>query len=178
MCKKFILTFTLLFTLSSCETAHDNKLLGKIIGSGLGALVGFQFGSGVGGALFIAGGTVLGGFIGNEIAEELRESFKNFNEAHDGQKALNLIKTGIELGVNFDLIISDWNMPGMTGLDLLKEVRAMENEIKDVPFLMITNETKQGNVVLAVQAGVNGYIGKPFSAHILYDKIKKLCTNE
>ena len=73
MCKKFILTFTLLFTLSSCETVHDNKLLGKIIGSGLGALVGFQFGSGVGGALFIAGGTVLGGFIGNEIAEELSE---------------------------------------------------------------------------------------------------------
>ena len=103
--------------------------------------------------------------------------FTNFNEAHDGQKALNLIKTGIELGVNFDLIISDWNMPGMTGLDLLKEIRSMENEIKDVPFLMITNETKQGNVVLAVQAGVNGYIGKPFSAHILYDKIKKLCEN-
>ena len=103
--------------------------------------------------------------------------FTNFNEAHDGQKALNLIKTGIELGVNFDLIISDWNMPGMTGLDLLKEIRSMESEIKDVPFLMITNETKQGNVVLAVQAGVNGYIGKPFSAHILYDKIKKLCEN-
>ena len=101
--------------------------------------------------------------------------FTNFNEAHDGEKALNLIKTGIELGVNFDLIISDWNMPGMTGLDLLKEIRGMENDIKDVPFLMITNETKQGNVVLAVQAGVNGYIGKPFSAHILYDKIKKLC---
>ena len=74
MCKKILLTFILLFTLSSCETTDNNKLLGKIIGSGLGALVGFQFGSGVGGALFIAGGTVLGGFIGNEIAEELSES--------------------------------------------------------------------------------------------------------
>ena len=74
MCKKFLLTFVLLFTLSSCETTDNNKLLGKIIGSGLGALVGFQFGSGVGGALFIAGGTVLGGYIGNEIAEELSES--------------------------------------------------------------------------------------------------------
>ena len=73
MCKKFLITLILLFTLTSCETADDNKLLGKIIGSGLGALVGFQFGSGVGGALFIAGGTVLGGFIGNEIAEELSE---------------------------------------------------------------------------------------------------------
>ena len=73
MCKKFLITLIFLFTLTSCETANDNKLLGKIIGSGLGALVGFQFGSGVGGALFIAGGTVLGGFIGNEIAEELSE---------------------------------------------------------------------------------------------------------
>ncbi len=74
MCKKFLLTLILLFTLSSCETTDDNKLLGKIIGSGLGALVGFQFGSGVGGALFIAGGTVIGAFIGNEIAEELSEN--------------------------------------------------------------------------------------------------------
>jgi two-component system chemotaxis response regulator CheY len=104
--------------------------------------------------------------------------FTNFNEAHDGTKALTLIKTGIELGVSFDLIISDWNMPGMTGLDLLKEVRAMDGEIKNVPFLMITNETKQGNVVLAVQAGVNGYIGKPFSAHILYEKIQNLCSKD
>ena len=74
MYKKVITTFILLLTLTSCTTADDNKLLGKIIGSGLGALVGFQFGSGVGGALFIAGGTVLGGFIGNEIAEELSEN--------------------------------------------------------------------------------------------------------
>ena len=74
MNKNVITTFILLLTLTSCTTADDNKLLGKIIGSGLGALVGFQFGSGVGGALFIAGGTVLGGFIGNEIAEELSEN--------------------------------------------------------------------------------------------------------
>ena len=73
MGKKIITSLFLLFTLTSCETADNKKLLGKIIGSGLGALVGFQFGSGVGGALFIAGGTVLGGFIGNEIAEELSE---------------------------------------------------------------------------------------------------------
>ena len=74
MGKKIITSLFLLFTLTSCETVNDNKLLGKIIGSGLGGLVGFQFGSGVGGALFIAGGTVLGGFIGNEIAEELSEN--------------------------------------------------------------------------------------------------------
>tara|TARA_B100000963_G_scaffold329458_1_gene318789 strand:+ start:571 stop:1032 length:462 start_codon:yes stop_codon:yes gene_type:complete len=73
MCKRLLITLILIFAFSSCETANDNKLLGKIIGSGLGALVGFQFGSGVGGALFIAGGTVIGGFIGNEIAEQLSE---------------------------------------------------------------------------------------------------------
>ena len=88
MCKKILITLTFLFTLSSCETADENKLLGKIIGSGLGALVGFQFGSGVGGALFIAGGTVLGGFIGNEIAEELSE--KELSEYGNATKdALN-----------------------------------------------------------------------------------------
>tara|TARA_B100001559_G_scaffold270978_1_gene239247 strand:- start:381 stop:842 length:462 start_codon:yes stop_codon:yes gene_type:complete len=88
MCKKFRISLFILFTLSSCETVDDNKLLGKIIGSGLGALVGFQFGSGVGGALFIAGGTVLGGFIGNEIAEELSE--KELSEYGDATKdALN-----------------------------------------------------------------------------------------
>ncbi len=88
MCKKILITLTFLFTLSSCETADENKLLGKIIGSGLGALVGFQFGSGVGGALFIAGGTVLGGFIGNEIAKELSE--KELSEYGNATKdALN-----------------------------------------------------------------------------------------
>ena len=88
MCKKILITLILLFTLSSCETADEKKLLGKIIGSGLGALVGFQFGSGVGGALFIAGGTVLGGFIGNEIAEELSE--KELSEYGNATKdALN-----------------------------------------------------------------------------------------
>ena len=88
MCKKFLVTLILLFTLASCETADEKKLLGKIIGSGLGALVGFQFGSGVGGALFIAGGTVLGGFIGNEIAEELSE--KELSEYGNATKdALN-----------------------------------------------------------------------------------------
>ena len=88
MCKKFMIIFIFLFTVSSCETTENKKLLGKIIGSGLGALVGFQFGSGVGGALFIAGGTVLGGFIGNEIAEELSE--KELSEYGNATKdALN-----------------------------------------------------------------------------------------
>ena len=74
MFKKLLMYLILSLTLSSCETSNDNRLLGKIIGSGLGALVGFQFGSGVGGALFIAGGTVLGGFIGDEIAKELSKN--------------------------------------------------------------------------------------------------------
>ena len=88
MYKSFLITLILIFSLSSCETADDNKLLGKIIGSGLGALVGFQFGSGVGGALFIAGGTVIGGFIGNEIAKQLNE--KELSEYGNATKdALN-----------------------------------------------------------------------------------------
>tara|TARA_A100001011_G_C14000785_1_gene711292 strand:+ start:284 stop:745 length:462 start_codon:yes stop_codon:yes gene_type:complete len=74
MFKKILIPLILLLTLSSCETSDDKRLLGKIIGSGLGALVGFQFGSGVGGALFIAGGTVLGGYIGDEIAKELSKN--------------------------------------------------------------------------------------------------------
>ncbi len=73
MFKKFVITILLVFSLSSCETTEDNKMLGQIIGAGIGALVGYQFGSGVGGALAIAGGTMLGGLIGGEIAEMLSE---------------------------------------------------------------------------------------------------------
>tara|TARA_E500000178_G_C16847906_1_gene673747 strand:- start:313 stop:786 length:474 start_codon:yes stop_codon:yes gene_type:complete len=74
MVKKFLIPFLLIFSLSSCETTEENnKLIGQIIGAGVGALVGYQFGSGVGGALTIAGGTILGGLIGGEIAEMLSE---------------------------------------------------------------------------------------------------------
>ena len=74
MVKKFIIPIILIFTLSSCETTEENnKLIGQILGAGIGALVGYQFGSGIGGALAIAGGTILGGLIGGEIAEMLSE---------------------------------------------------------------------------------------------------------
>ena len=74
MLKKFIIPVIFIFSLSSCETnGENNKIIGQIIGAGLGALVGYQFGSGVGGALAIAGGTILGGLIGGEIAEMLSE---------------------------------------------------------------------------------------------------------
>ena len=74
MLRKFIIPVLLVFSLSSCETTEENnKIIGQIIGAGLGALVGYQFGSGVGGALAIAGGTILGGLIGGEIAEMLSE---------------------------------------------------------------------------------------------------------
>ena len=74
MFRKFIIPVLFVFTLSSCETTEENnKIIGQILGAGIGALVGYQFGSGVGGALAIAGGTILGGLIGGEIAEMLSE---------------------------------------------------------------------------------------------------------
>jgi two-component system chemotaxis response regulator CheY len=93
--------------------------------------------------------------------------FKNVDEASDGLQALDLIKRK-----QYGLVISDWNMEPMSGLDLLKEVRAAnEDHIKNVPFIMITAESKMENVVVAKQSGVSNYIVKPFSAEVLKSKI-------
>jgi two-component system chemotaxis response regulator CheY len=94
--------------------------------------------------------------------------FDNVEEASDGQEALSKLRTG-----NFGLVISDWNMAPMTGLDLLKEVRA-DARLKDTPFIMITAESKTENVVAAKQAGVSNYIVKPFNAETLRGKIEKV----
>jgi two-component system chemotaxis response regulator CheY len=94
--------------------------------------------------------------------------FDNVEEASDGQEALSKLRTG-----NFGLVISDWNMAPMTGLDLLKEVRA-DARLKETPFIMITAESKTENVVAAKQAGVSNYIVKPFNAETLRDKIEKV----
>jgi len=87
--------------------------------------------------------------------------FNNVDEAVDGQEALAKLRAG-----NFGLVISDWNMAPMTGLDLLKEVRA-DQRLKNMPFIMITAESKTENVVAAKQAGVSNYIVKPFNAETL-----------
>jgi two-component system chemotaxis response regulator CheY len=97
--------------------------------------------------------------------------FNNVDEAVDGQEALAKLRAG-----NFGLVISDWNMAPMTGLDLLKEVRA-DQRLKTMPFIMITAESKTENVVAAKQAGVSNYIVKPFNAETLREKIEKVLVH-
>ena len=97
--------------------------------------------------------------------------FDNVEEACDGQEALAKLRAG-----SFGLVISDWNMQPMTGLDLLKEVRA-DARLKDTPFIMITAESKTENVVAAKQAGVSNYIVKPFNAETLREKIEKVMAH-
>jgi len=97
--------------------------------------------------------------------------FENVEEALDGTEALAKLRAG-----QFGLVISDWNMAPMTGLDLLKEVRA-DGRLKDTPFIMITAESKTENVVAAKQAGVSNYIVKPFNAETLREKIEKVLGN-
>jgi len=95
--------------------------------------------------------------------------FKNVHEADDGATALAILKKD-----HFDLIICDWNMPKMSGLELLKTTRGME-DYKKTPFVMVTAEANKNNIVAAIQAGANDYIVKPFNANTLQEKIKKMC---
>ncbi|GJL84376.1 MAG: response regulator [Micavibrio sp.] len=92
--------------------------------------------------------------------------FNNVDEATDGTMALEKIKRK-----SYGLVISDWNMEPMTGIELLKLVRGSNDNFKDMPFIMITAESKTENVVAAKQAGVNNYIVKPFNAETLKGKI-------
>ncbi len=97
--------------------------------------------------------------------------FSNVDEATDGVEALSKLRAG-----TFGLVISDWNMAPMTGLELLQAVRA-EPKLKTLPFIMITAESKTENVVAAKQAGVSNYIVKPFNAETLQGKIEKVLTH-
>jgi two-component system chemotaxis response regulator CheY len=94
--------------------------------------------------------------------------FSHFDEADDGATAWPMVQTG-----KYDFIVSDWNMPQMTGLQLLKNVRADE-KLKETPFLLITAEAKRSQILEAAQAGVDGYIVKPFTAATLNAKIQKI----
>ncbi len=103
------------------------------------------------------------------IKNLLRElGFSNTIEADDGQTALPKLRTG---GVDF--LITDWNMPGMSGIELLRAIRADAN-LKGLPVLMVTAEAKREQIVEAAQAGVNGYVIKPFTAATLEEKINKI----
>ncbi len=97
--------------------------------------------------------------------------FSNVDEATDGVEALSKLRAN-----TFGLVISDWNMAPMTGLELLQAVRA-EPKLKTLPFIMITAESKTENVVAAKQAGVSNYIVKPFNAETLQGKIEKVLTH-
>lgn len=94
--------------------------------------------------------------------------FTNTQEADDGATALPILKSG-----DFDFLVTDWNMPGMTGIDLLKQVRADKN-LGALPVLIVTAEAKREQIIEAAQAGVNGYVVKPFTAQALKEKIDKI----
>jgi two-component system chemotaxis response regulator CheY len=94
--------------------------------------------------------------------------FENIAEAEDGEMALKELKSQ-----NISFVISDWNMPNMTGLELLKAVRA-DSALHKTPFLMVTAEALQDNVLQAVKAGVDNYIVKPFTAEVLNEKISEI----
>ncbi len=94
--------------------------------------------------------------------------FSNVDDADDGTTALPKLQNG-----NYDFLITDWNMPGMEGLDLLKAIRADER-LAAMPVLMVTAEARREQIVAAAEAGVNGYVVKPFDAKTLKEKIEKI----
>lgn len=94
--------------------------------------------------------------------------YGNIEEAEDGDVAFEKLKEG-----DYDFVVTDWNMPNMTGLDLLKAIRSNE-KLKDMKVLLVTAEAEKENVVQAAQAGVNDYVVKPFTADILEQKIGRI----
>jgi two-component system chemotaxis response regulator CheY len=94
--------------------------------------------------------------------------YTNITEADDGKTALPMLQGG-----NFEFLITDWNMPGMPGIELLKAVRA-DAKLAKLPVLMLTAEAKREQIIEAAQAGVNGYVIKPFTAATLKEKLDKI----
>lgn len=94
--------------------------------------------------------------------------FLRVQEAEDGVEALTKLRAD-----QFDFVVSDWNMPNMTGIELLQAIRADE-KLKHLPVLMVTAEAKKENIIMAAQAGANGYVVKPFTAAVLDEKLKKI----
>lgn len=94
--------------------------------------------------------------------------FTNADEAEDGVAALAKLRGG-----NFEFVVSDWNMPNMTGIELLRAIRA-DDTLKHLPVLMVTAEAKKENIIAAAQAGASGYVVKPFTAAVLEEKLNKI----
>ncbi|MCX8031209.1 MAG: chemotaxis response regulator CheY [Thermodesulfovibrionales bacterium] len=96
--------------------------------------------------------------------------FENIEEAEDGEQAFNKLKSG-----GFKFVVSDWNMPNLDGLGLLKKVRS-DPELKNIPVLMVTAEAEKEKVIEAIKAGVSNYIVKPFTAETLKEKMDKILS--
>ena len=105
--------------------------------------------------------------IGNVIMQ-LGFNKEDYDEAEDGVKAWKMLNEG-----QYDIILTDWNMPNMNGLELVKKIRAEGSHIK-TPIIMITTEGGRGEVIAALRAGVNNYIVKPFPAETLKEKLDSL----
>ena len=97
--------------------------------------------------------------------------FTNVQEAEDGVDALAKLRAE-----EFEFVVSDWNMPNMTGIELLQAIRA-DSKLKHLPVLMVTAEAKKENIIQAAQAGASGYVVKPFTAATLDEKLKKIFQN-
>ncbi|GHD14441.1 response regulator [Halioglobus japonicus] len=94
--------------------------------------------------------------------------FNNVEEAEDGREGLNKLRAG-----GFDFVVSDWNMPNLDGLEMLKQIRS-DDAMKELPVLMVTAEAKKENIIAAAQAGASGYVVKPFTAATLEGKLNKI----
>nr|WP_299239728.1 chemotaxis response regulator CheY [uncultured Halomonas sp.] len=94
--------------------------------------------------------------------------YTNVEEAEDGQEGLSKLRSG-----SFEFVVSDWNMPNLDGLEMLKQIRA-DDALKALPVLMVTAEAKKENIIAAAQAGANGYVVKPFTAATLEEKLNKI----
>ena len=99
--------------------------------------------------------------------------YTNIREAEDGEKALRILRPGPSDVVAIDFVVTDWNMPLMDGLELLKQIRA-DSALCHLPVLMVTAEAKRENIIAAAQAGADGYIVKPFNAVTLKEKLDKI----
>ncbi|MGC2165352.1 MAG: chemotaxis response regulator CheY [Gallionella sp.] len=98
-------------------------------------------------------------------------SFMNVQEAEDGVDALEKLRAD-----KFDFVVTDWNMPNMTGIQLLQAIRA-DPQLKHLPVLMVTAEAKKENIIEAAKSGASGYVVKPFTAATLDEKLKKIFQN-
>lgn len=101
-----------------------------------------------------------------------QNGFNNFTDAEDGAQAYKILQAEGD----FEFIVSDWNMPNMTGLEFLKTVRA-DPKFKHVPFLMVTAEAEKENIIEAVKSGVSNYVVKPFTGATLKEKLQRIDNN-